>query len=84
MYFAEANQGQLMIEMAQGQGEHLRGLAAIFGCKGSSAARFEAATQAGYSNIFPSINTTPAQMLDGVKSVIQSEPALAVQCGFTG
>jgi hypothetical protein len=82
MHFAEANHGQLMIEMAQGQGEHLRGFAAVLGCSGSD--RFGTVTQGAYSRIFSSPATTPAQVLDGVKSVIQSDPALAVQCGLTG
>ena len=84
IHFAEVNQGQLMIEMAQGQGEHLRGLVAILGCADSSAAQFGVATQSGYSRIFPTSATTPSQMLDGVRSVIQSEPKLAKQCGLTG
>jgi hypothetical protein len=73
-HFAEANQGQLMIEMAQGQGEHLRGLAAILGCDAAAMPAFGKAVQENYPKIFPSASTSPAQMLEGVRSV--------ARCGF--
>lgn len=84
MYFAETNQGQLMIEMAQGQGENLRGLAAIMGCLTSGIPAFEKAVQNNYNQVFPTSETTPAKMLEGVRSVIGSDQTAARQCGFTG
>ena len=83
IHFAEANQGQLVIEMAQGQGEHLRSLAAVMGCSPASAHRFGSATQRGYTKIFPANEVSASQMLEGVKSVIQTDPMLASQCGFS-
>ena len=84
IYFAEANQGQLMIEMSQGQGENLRGLAAVMGCSDAGTVGFQKAIQKNFSVIFPTSDTTAAQMLNGVKSVVGSDQEVAAQCGFTG
>jgi hypothetical protein len=84
IHFAEANQGQLMIEMAQGQGENLRGLAAIMGCSSTGATAFGKSIQQNYSRIFPNSETSASQMLDAVRTVISTDRTVAVQCGFTG
>jgi len=84
IHFAEVNQGQLMIEMAQGRGEHLRGLVATLGCNPAGFSDISRAIQADYSNIFPSMSDTSApQMLNGVKAAISKQQGLAQQCGFT-
>jgi hypothetical protein len=84
IHYAEANQGQLMIEMAQGEGENLRGLAAVMGCSSNGTAAFEKSIQQNFGLIFPSSNTSAAEMLNGVRSVIQADQTVALQCGFNG
>ena len=84
IHFAEVNQGQLMIEMAQGRGEHLRGLVATLGCNPAGFQDLARALQADYSNIFPSMSATTApQMLNGVKAAIGRDHSLSQQCGFS-
>lgn len=84
IHFAEANQGQLMIEMAQGRGEHLRGLVATLGCNAASFPAMASAMQANYANIFPAMTATSApEMLNGVKAAISKDSTLSMQCGFT-
>jgi hypothetical protein len=83
IHFAEVNQGQLMIEMAQGRGEHLRGLVATLGCDPAGFDDMARALQSDYSSIFPSLSGTSApQMLNGVKASL-SKSRLAQQCGFS-
>jgi hypothetical protein len=84
VHYAEANYGRLMTEMAEGDGEHLRGFAITLGCNPAAAGAFGKATQDNYSTIFPSETAVPAEMLQGVRNMIQREPALQSQCGFTG
>ncbi len=84
IHFAEVNQGQLMIEMAQGRGEHLRGLVATLGCDPTGFDEMARALQADYSSIYPSYSGTSAsEMLQGVKASIGKNRRLSQQCGFS-
>ncbi len=84
LHYTEVNQGQLMIELAQGRGEHLRGLVATLGCNPSGYTAVARALQRDYSNIFPSMSATTApQILSGVKAAISKDQALSLQCGFS-
>jgi hypothetical protein len=84
VHYAEANYGQLMTEMAEGDGEHLRGFAATLGCNPSGVSAFGKAAQENYSRIFPTSSGAPAEMLQGVHTLIQEDPSLRNQCGLTG
>lgn len=67
-YFAEANQSDLSREMAQGQGEKLQTLAALYGCQGDAQKTFASKAQASYSSIVPSADITAAMMVENMNS----------------
>lgn len=79
-HFAEANFQNLMVEMAQGDGEHLRSFAAVLGCNPRVYSQFSGAMQRDYQNIFKTESTLPREMLDNVKSELSKDPALAQGC----
>jgi hypothetical protein len=81
MYFVESNLDQLALEMAQGDGEYLRGLAAVMGCA-SAYGDFSSVVQKHYSEIF-SGSVSPTRVLQEVKRGIRSNAALANSCGAT-
>jgi hypothetical protein len=81
MYFVEANLDQLALDMAQGDGEYLRGFAAVMGCE-SAYGDFSSFVQKQYPEIF-SGSVTPTRVLQQVKRGIRSNAALANTCGAT-
>lgn len=80
IHYTESNLGQLMIEVANGDGEHLRGLASVMGCSEESFADFSKATQGHYADIFPDSNVSAKDVLRQVRQVINAGPSLASQC----
>lgn len=81
-HFAEANLPSLKIEMARGTGENLTAFAQTLGCKDTPA--LANMTKSKYSEIFPSNETDAHQMLNNVKSEIQSHPELKNSCVIAG
>lgn len=73
-YFAEVNKDDLSREMAKGEGEKLQTLAALYGCESeASRAEFSKASQAAYSRILPTPETSVSEMvknLNGEKAVV--------------
>lgn len=78
--FAEVNFEDLSQEMAKGHGEHLRAFAHLFGCSAESVDTFGHVVQQHYSDIFPSADVTPADLIQSVKQHIATNPALANSC----
>ncbi len=62
-HFAEANQSDLTREMAQGSGEKLAVLAALYGCDTAS---FSEMTQANYSKIVTSSSVSAVEMVSNI------------------
>lgn len=62
-YYAEANQNELTKEMAQGQGQKLATLAALYGCNEGQKAQFASMTQQNFESIVPSHDTSAEQMI---------------------
>lgn len=81
--YAVTNYESLMIEMAQGQGEYLDGFASAFGCKGTAREAFAQLTQKNYRNLVkPELQPAAGiEMFKEVKHQIESNEALASQCG---
>ncbi len=77
-YFVEANLEQLTLEMAQGEGEYLRGFAAVMGCE-NVFGDFSSAVQRNYGTIVPA-TASPAVLLENVKAQIRSNPTLVRAC----
>lgn len=73
--YAVANADALTVEMAQGQGEFVAGLAEVMGC--DNAAAFGQMTQSNYSSIV-SEGVSPLQMYENVKTQIALNPS---SCG---
>lgn len=61
--FASANFENLSQEMARGNGEYLASFAALLGVPAERQPEFFALTQAKYSTLFQSEQTTPSEML---------------------
>ena len=78
-YFVEANLDQLTLEMAQGDGEYLRGFAAVMGCE-RVYGDFSRSVQRNYGTIVPAVSN-PAAILENVKREIQANPTLSQACG---
>ena len=76
--FALANQENLSIELAQGQGEYVSGFAQALGCKDSAA--FGRMAQSKYSEIMGSSDSA-VQMYKNVRSQIAQDAELSASCG---
>lgn len=79
-HYAEANFQNLMVEMAQGDGEHLRTFAAVLGCVPGVYGNFSGTLQKNYPQIFKSEQTQPHEMLESVKSELRLNLALTQGC----
>jgi len=78
--FVENNFQSLVKEMAVGQGEDLHSLAGLLGCSAGVSADFAAFTQAHFTAIYASEETTPSQMLDALKRGVSGDRLLASSC----
>jgi len=76
--FALANQENLTIELAQGEGEYVAGFAQALGCK--DAAAFGQMAQAKYSEIIGN-NDSAVQMYKNVRNQIAQDASLSATCG---
>ena len=73
--FAAANVDSLSVEMAEGGGEFVAGLADAMGCP---AAKFSEATQSNYSVIFSA--DTGVGVYRNIKEVIRNDASLSSSC----
>lgn len=76
--FALANQENLSIELAQGEGEYVAGFAHALGCKDTAA--FGRMAQSKYAEIIKT-NESAVQMYKNVKAQIAQDPRLVASCG---
>jgi hypothetical protein len=77
IHYTEVNYDSLEMEMAQGQGEFLNGLASVLGCEQNA---FGQATQLNYGKIVPQNERSPIKLLDSVHELIRTSPDLAKAC----
>ena len=75
--FASVNLENLSQEMAQGHGEHLASLATLLGVPAEQQSAFFAMTQANYTNLIRSGETTAAAMLVALNQTMAVHPTLA-------
>jgi hypothetical protein len=80
IHYAESNYNNLVVEMAQGGGEHLRGFAAVLGCDPASYEAFSSMTQSNYLRIFSTDGSTPNGLINQVKAQMKNDPSLAFSC----
>ena len=79
IHFAESNHHQLMVEMAQGQGEFVSGFATVIGCESES---FAQGVQKNYDKIFTSEDTSASEMYKNLKQLVGSDISLARSCAI--
>lgn len=79
-YFAEVNRDDISREMAQGQGEKLETLAALYGCKTEAFASFGEFTQTAYGRILPSPETSVSEMVQNLNRELKANTTLAKNC----
>jgi hypothetical protein len=81
IYYTEANRENLVVEMAQGQGEFVDAYARVLGCSGESVNTFRQVTQKSYPAIVTSSDVSAAQILHNLKEQMRKSPTLAASCG---
>lgn len=72
IHYAESNFHELMMEMSQGQGEHLKGFALAMGCTGAEVGAFSKATQSNYGEIFSNSKVQPADLVRNTRSTMET------------
>jgi outer membrane murein-binding lipoprotein Lpp len=65
--FAAINWMQLSANMANGEGEHLSAMADLLGVSSTQKPAFFSMTKTKFSQLLPSTETTPAQLVDSLK-----------------
>lgn len=78
--FAEVNFQDLKRNMATGGGEFLASFSTLLGCEESAKDEFFKLAQNKYESIVPSVDTTPVQLVVGVKAQLRSDAHLASAC----
>lgn len=78
--YAYNNFDVLSIEMAEGQGEFLKGFARTMGCDDASVDAFSHMTQSHYRSIMKDGKASRLEMFDNVKSEMKSDPVLSMSC----
>jgi hypothetical protein len=77
IHFTEANYDALELEMAQGHGEFLNGMASVLGCEQGS---FSKTTQSHFIQILPKNGKNPEMLLKNIQELIRTSPELAGTC----
>ena len=72
--FVEANLRHLRRDMAAGNGEHLAAFAHLLGCTPNSYPQVARLAQASFSSVFPSPQTTAAEILYLFRAKLQRSP----------
>jgi len=70
-HFAEINHSELTKEMAQGGGEKLFTLAALYGCNSRDKQTFAKMTQSSFDNINPTDATTANELVNNLNLKVQ-------------
>lgn len=78
--FAQSTYQELAKEMAAGDGETVRTLAALMGCPKEQEAGFARFVKNSYPSIFPSDQVPSADMLQQLKAEMSRDPELAGAC----
>ena len=68
--FAKVNWMQLSANMAKGEGEHLSAMADLLGVKAAQKSAFYSMTKVKFSQLFPSNEVTPEQLVQRLKTEV--------------
>ncbi len=80
LFYANANYEELQLEMTQGHGEVLDGLAATMGCETSSSAEFQNFSKSNFSKFKNSSNTTPLEFMVNFREQAKLNHTLSKNC----
>lgn len=78
--YVASNTEALSVEMAQGSGEYVTGLALEMGCSATQIPAFGQALQNNFEAIVPA-SANGAQMYKNVRNMIRNDAALSQSCG---
>ncbi len=78
--FVENNYENLLKEMAAGQGENLKTLAALIGCSAEQSEDFGRFAQERYASIFKTAETTPTEMLVALEVELSKNTRRSTSC----
>lgn len=78
LHYAEANFHNLMVEMAQGQGQFVEAFAQTLGCQGAEK-EFSSEIQKNYATI-SAASSSPANMLTSVQREVANNASLSLNC----
>ena len=78
LYYVEANQPQLMLDIAPGKGEYLEAFARTLGCSDDSVAIFKRSMQANYDQL--ARNQSLGNFLIQVKGIVHGQKGLHNHC----
>lgn len=82
LHLATMAREELLLEMAQGQGEHLAAFAYTLGCQAGAVPAVQAALQNNYDNVAPTTDVSPESLVGNAISVIHSNENLSAQCSI--
>ncbi len=80
LLYVNANYEDLLLEMSQGQGEVLEGLAATMGCAGISSAEFGAFSKSNFQSIKTNKNMQPNEFLIRFRDAARTNTKLNQSC----
>lgn len=75
--FVDGNMNRLALDISRGQGESLASLKTLLGVSASDSAVFDNTLQSQFSKIFTNSSVSSNSVLEGLKEVLASNPALA-------
>ena len=75
------NMDQLSKEVAQGDGEILSTVAAMFGIEGDDVAVFKSTMKSHYAELYPTAEVTSDQVVEGMVSIMAKDETLAKYVG---
>jgi hypothetical protein len=78
--FATLAYHDLVVQMAQGKGEHLAAFANTLGCPWQTQIEFNRTLQASFQRIVPTDAVAPEAIVDQVRVELQTQPLLAQAC----
>ena len=78
--FATLAYHDLVVQMAQGKGEHLAAFANTLGCPWQTQLEFNRTLQASFQRIVPTDAVAPETIVEQVRVELQTQPLLAQAC----
>ncbi len=82
LHLATMAREELLLEMAQGQGEHVSAFAHTLGCNAAIIPSVQAALQNNYDNVAPTSDVSPESLVGNAMSIIHSDENLSAQCSI--